>query len=236
MKKKLRMALNKSKEFLNNFFMKEIDLNVSVSDALGINNERLDSVEMAHEIKTPLLTALYNLDSISGNIESVESIRVSLLHIKEVLDNSNYNNNNDIYKICKDAITVTGGRDRIVIKDKLKQRFIVRSDNITKIRQIYIILLSNALKYSLERSKIYLSLYEKDNQIHSEIYSKGYTIERKEWGRIFIRGKRLNNALDKPGSGLGLSIAYRLSKKIKANLLVKKSDNNETIFSFILNK
>jgi len=116
------------------------------------------------------------------------------------------------------------------------QRFLIKPEIATKVMQIFIILFSNSLKYSLEKSKIIVEITEIGKEVNCNIISKGYIIERKEWGKIFIKGRRLPNALDKPGSGLGLSIAYRLSKKIKADLRVKKSDNNETIFSFILIK
>lgn len=239
MEKKYTNKFNKIKEYLSKGLKREIDLNVSVYDALGITNsfEKLDSVEMAHEIKTPLITALYNLDKITDNSKEVAEIKLSLLHIKDIVENSNVlRENNDISKICKEASIISGGRNRIIIKDKLSKRFIINSDRVTKIRQIFIILFSNALKYSLEKSKVNVLIYDKDNKVHCEITSKGYTIEKREWGRIFIKGKRLSNAIDKPGNGLGLSIAYRISMKIKADLRVIKSDNDETVFLFVLSK
>ena len=239
MEKKYTKKLNKLREYLSKSLSREIDLNVSVYDALGITNsfEKLDSVEMAHEIKTPLITALYNLDKITDNSKEVAEIKLSLLHIKDIVENSNVlRENNDISKICKEASIISGGKNRIIIKDKLSKRFIINSDRVTKIRQIFIILFSNALKYSLEKSKVNVLIYDKDNKVHCEITSKGYTIEKREWGRIFIKGKRLSNAIDKPGNGLGLSIAYRISMKIKADLRVIKSDNDETVFLFVLSK
>lgn len=239
MEKKYTKKLNKLREYLSKSLSREIDLNVSVSDALGITNsfEKLDSVEMAHEIKTPLITALYNLEKITDNSKEVAEIKLSLLHIKDIVENSNVQReNNDISKICKEASIISGGKNRIIIKDKLSRRFIINSDRVTKIRQIFIILFSNALKYSLEKSKVNVFIYDKDNKVHCEITSKGYTIEKREWGRIFIKGKRLSNAIDKPGNGLGLSIAYRISMKIKADLRVIKSDNDETVFLFVLSK
>jgi signal transduction histidine kinase len=239
MEKKYTKKLNKLREYLSKSLSREIDLNVSVYDALGITNsfEKLDSVEMAHEIKTPLITALYNLDKITDNSKEVAEIKLSLLHIKDIVENSNVlRENNDISKICKEASIISGGKNRIIIKDKLSRRFIINSDRVTKIRQIFIILFSNALKYSLEKSKVNVLIYDKDNKVHCEITSKGYTIEKREWGRIFIKGKRLSNAIDKPGNGLGLSIAYRISMKIKADLRVIKSDNDETVFLFVLSK
>ena len=104
--------------------------------------------------------------------------------------------------------------------------------NVTKIRQIYIILISNALKYSYNKSKVYVNLYESENQIISEIISNGYIIEKNEWQKIFLRGRRLSNSIDKPGSGLGLSIAYRLSRKVNSKLKVLKSENDQTVFEF----
>lgn len=237
MKKKYLDKYKEVKEYFSNALSREIDLNVSVSDALGISNssEKLDSLEMAHEIKTPLITALYNLDKIKDNKTEVEEIKLSLLHIKDIIENSNIlKENNDITKICKEASIISGGKNRIIIKEKLNKRFIINSERVTKIRQVFIILLSNALKYSLEKSKINVLIYDKDNKVHCEITSKGYTIEKREWGKIFIKGKRLSNALDKPGNGLGLSIAYRISMKIKADLKVIKSDNDETVFLFVL--
>jgi signal transduction histidine kinase len=172
MEKKYTKKLNKLREYLSKSLSREIDLNVSVYDALGITNsfEKLDSVEMAHEIKTPLITALYNLDKITDNSKEVAEIKLSLLHIKDIVENSNVlRENNDISKICKEASIISGGKNRIIIKDKLSRRFIINSDRVTKIRQIFIILFSNALKYYFKR------LYYREKRVGENIY-KGQEI------------------------------------------------------------
>ena len=210
-----RVSFKKTLERIKGHMLDEVDLNTSVSDAFGLtkDDKLLDFAEIAHEIKTPLTTALYSTELLKGNYNLVKKIKLSLEHIQSIVDNNpSLLKNNDIGKICKEAA--------------------VNPKNVTKIRQIYIILISNALKYSYNKSKVYVNLYESENQIISEIISNGYIIEKNEWQKIFLRGRRLSNSIDKPGSGLGLSIAYRLSRKVNSKLKVLKSENDQTVFEF----
>ena len=230
-----KASFKKTLERIKGHMLDEVDLSTSVSDAFGLTKEDklLDFAEIAHEIKTPLTTALYSTDLLKGNYSLVKKIKLSLEHIQSIIDNNpSLLKNNDIGKICKEAAVISGESERVIIKDMIKKRFIVNPKNVTKIRQIYIILISNALKYSYNKSKVYVNLYEGENQIISEIISNGYTIEKQEWQKIFLRGKRLSNSIDKPGSGLGLSIAYRLSRKVNSKLKVLKSENDQTVFEF----
>lgn len=228
-------SLKKSIEKIKGHMLEEVDLSSTVSDAFGLtkDDKLLDFAEIAHEIKTPLATALYSIELIKGNNNLVKKIKISLEHIQSIVDNNpSLLKNNDIAKICKEAAVISGESERVIIKDMVKKRFIVNPKNVTRIKQIYIILISNALKYSYDKSKVYINLYENENEIISEIISNGYIIEKKEWQKIFLRGRRLSNSIDKPGSGLGLSIAYRLSKKVNSKLKVLKSENDQTVFEF----
>jgi signal transduction histidine kinase len=68
--------------------------------------------------------------------------------------------------------------------------------------------LSNAIKYSFEKNKIYLKAWESDEKLHISVKDFGTGISKENQKIIFDRFKKLDSGIDSihRGHGLGLSI------------------------------
>lgn len=78
-----------------------------------------------------------------------------------------------------------------------------------RIKQLIIVLLENALKYTQEEGKVSLTLEKKDNKVILLVEDNGIGISNEDKERIFDRFYRADKARfrEQGGTGLGLSIA-----------------------------
>lgn len=99
-------------------------------------------------------------------------------------------------------------------------------------------IINNAIKFSEERKKILINLYENGDNIKVEIINYGPIIPEEERERIFekfYQGKPEEGKMPKKGMGLGLFIAYFYIKAHNGRIWVETSPK-ETKFIFILPK
>lgn len=98
--------------------------------------------------------------------------------------------------------------------------------------QVLIILLDNAVKYSLDRKEIHLSVSTTLSNVEIAVqdFGEGMTEEDKE--RVFGRFYRVDKARarDKGGNGLGLSIAQQLVQSYKGAIRVESVLGHGSIF------
>ena len=70
--------------------------------------------------------------------------------------------------------------------------------------------------------------YNKEGAFHTFIIQdNGIGIDPKYHDQVFSMFKRLNNRVDFSGSGLGLSVAQKLAKKMGGEISILRSDVNE---------
>lgn len=104
--------------------------------------------------------------------------------------------------------------------------------NLPYLKQLMMILLDNAKKYSYDGTVIKFSLKHRGDKAVISVSDKGAVIPEEERENIFKRFYRIDKARsDISGYGLGLSIAKNIADFHSAKLSVE-SDENETCFSF----
>ncbi|GMX60633.1 HAMP domain-containing histidine kinase [Paenibacillus elgii] len=99
------------------------------------------------------------------------------------------------------------------------------------IKQILLILLDNAVKYSTERNKIHVSaVLVEDRMLRIVIRDYGMGIPKEEVEHVFDRFYRVDKARSRKrgGSGLGLSIAKRLVEKYHGDIRLESEENQGT--------
>jgi signal transduction histidine kinase len=101
--------------------------------------------------------------------------------------------------------------------------------NKTKLQRVIDNTLSNAIKYSYEKSSIDISLIKKDNFIEFEVKDYGVGIEKPN--KIFERYYREN--LDKGGFGIGLNIVKKIIDEEDIKLIIKSELKQGTSFKYI---
>ncbi|MGE5041319.1 MAG: sensor histidine kinase [Candidatus Levyibacteriota bacterium] len=121
-------------------------------------------------------------------------------------------------------IIFTGRSDATVYGDK------------QKIRQTIVNLLANAVKYSPQSKKIMVKIRDIDSSVELTVRDYGVGIPKDMQGKIFERFFRTQDAerSGKKGLGLGLHIAYNITRYHKGQLWVKSTYGKGSTFHLLL--
>lgn len=109
-----------------------------------------------------------------------------------------------------------------------------------RIKQVYINLIDNSIKYGSAGGYIELRFYDMDEHVLCEVADDGSGIEEKHIPRLFERFYRVDKARDRNagGTGLGLSIVKHILEAHGETINVRSStgEDSGTTFSFTLKK
>lgn len=104
------------------------------------------------------------------------------------------------------------------------------------LEQVLIILLDNAVKYSVNRKEIHLSLSSSGHSAQIAVQDFGEGISQDNMDRVFNRFYRVDKARsrNKGGNGLGLSIAKRLIEAYHGKIGIESAVGHGSIFQIEL--
>ena len=104
------------------------------------------------------------------------------------------------------------------------------------IKQLCVILLSNAEKYSDDRGAITLTLEARGERRILKVHNTGPAIPREAQARIFDRFYRVDSShkSEVPGNGLGLAIARSIADAHKGKITVRSEEGEGTLFTVTL--
>lgn len=107
------------------------------------------------------------------------------------------------------------------------------------VKQIFCNLIENGLKYSSKEKKPKLTIKGEqfENEIIYTVIDNGIGIDANQSDKVFLPFKRLDNAIDFDGTGIGLATVKRLVKKLGGRIWFESKLNEGTTFfiSFPLN-
>lgn len=108
----------------------------------------------------------------------------------------------------------------------------------SKIEQVLINLIGNAIKYGRQDGLIEVRFFDMDQHILSEIKDDGIGIPPEDLPRVFERFYRVDKSRsrDAGGTGLGLSIVKHIIEAHKQTINVRSRENKGSTFSFTLKK
>ena len=121
--------------------------------------------------------------------------------------------------------------NEIVIKTQFKDNFYVNSDNYS-LEIIMSNLISNAIKYLSNESKIQIVLHSENNMLNCIIKDNGIGINELDLDKIYNSFYRSNTQEhhEIKGTGIGLSIVKRLCDLLKISISIQsKKDIGTTI-------
>lgn len=117
------------------------------------------------------------------------------------------------------------------IKLELNYKKEIKVDR-NKITELLIILLDNAIKYTVENDTITIKTYSKDGKCNIEVVDTGIGISDEGLKRVFERFYREDKARtrEKGGTGLGLSIAHTIVTRHKGSIRAMHNKPKGTVF------
>lgn len=101
-----------------------------------------------------------------------------------------------------------------------------------RLRQMIMVVLDNAIKFSNENSEIKINLTCDELHCKLQITNWGRGIKKEELPYIFDRFHQGSNEINMPGTGLGLAIAKEIADRHEIKLSVNSVEFEETTFSF----
>jgi signal transduction histidine kinase len=110
---------------------------------------------------------------------------------------------------------------------------LISADN-NKMKQLLLIILDNALKYS--KTVITISLFKDQAGVYIRIKDRGIGIAEEELKHVFDRFYRVDRARQRKtgGVGLGLSIAQSIVKQSKGDIKIFSEENVGTVVEIFL--
>ena len=214
--------------------------------------------DVSHELRTPVaiveghlkLLNRWGKDDPEVLEESLQASLVELQRMKtlvqEMLDLSRAPQVKEQYK---DATTnVTEVAKQVVHNFRvLYPEFIFTFDDDLKrdlwipiylnhLEQVVIILMDNAVKYSLDRKEIILSLSKGEEHVEIAVQDFGMGMTEEDRRKVFSRFYRVDKARsrERGGNGLGLSIAKELIESYDGEISVTTLLNHGSIFKITL--
>lgn len=203
--------------------------------------------DASHELKTPLTVIMsyanflrrHGIENKEMAEEAIEAIHSEAIRIQKMtetfLDLANLEkedilelNEVNLVSLCQSIVKqLKDVYKRDIIFHSEKNSLIIRADEL-KIKQVIIILLDNAMKYSKDQIEVFI---EKDEG-HAIIRVKDYGIgiPQKEIHNIFERFYRVDKARSREtgGTGLGLYIAKSIMKLHKGEIKISSNEGTGT--------
>jgi len=217
---------------------------------------------VSHELKTPIFSiqgylhtlleggiydeninlkyierAAQNADRLQNIVEDLEGI-AKLESGKLVLDIQKFDLKTLVAEVIQDFdITASESNIELGYKQDADKSFKVEGDR-EMIRQVFINLINNSIKYGIEDGRTEISFYDMGGNVLIEISDNGIGIESKHINHLFDRFYRVDPSRSRRlgGSGLGLSIVKHIIEAHKQTIKVTSTPGKGSIFSFTLNK
>lgn len=226
-----------------------------ITEKVKLENMRKDFVaNVSHELKTPLtsisgfvetLRLNENIDAETRNrflgiIES-ESDRLKRL-IEDILLLSSIENTEsrvlekinlyETFNAVKDMLSYIAESKNIDFKYEFLETSLYVSSNRDYIKQIYLNLIENAIKYTPANGQVRVVVDSNDKDIIIKVKDNGIGIPKEDINRIFERFYRVDKARsrDVGGTGLGLAITKHIVKSLNGKIEVKSQLNKGSEF------
>ena len=211
--------------------------------------------DASHELKTPLSVINTNTDVLLNNKEDLISNQLRWLnHIKSETERMKSLTNDLLYLTEMDSVrpdlvyasfnislaveSVILTMEAVIFEKEAKLDYHIEPNlmaygNIEQIKQLVMILLDNAIKYTNVHGLITVELKKRHHEILLEVTNTGEGITEDHLEKIFDRFYRNDSSRSRKsgGYGLGLAIAKSIVEKHKGKISAKSTPGDSTTFS-----
>lgn len=119
------------------------------------------------------------------------------------------------------------------IEDSISPSLVLRGSP-TRLRQLFFILMDNALKFTPDGGTIRIVLEDSRDGIRLRVSDTGVGIAQEDLGRIFDRFRQAEHGRSRGGAGLGLAIAQSIVRAHQGEISVESEPGQGTTFTVVL--
>ncbi len=214
------------------------------------------SADASHELRTPLTimrgeieVALRNQRLSKDSRELLNSINDELIRLSSIVESLMILVKSDTGRLVFnmqpialdefigqlfEETKVLAEPKKIKVKLERNQPIQINGDAV-RLKQLFLNLIDNALKYTPAHGQVTLTLEKKENDAVLAVKDNGIGIPRKDQSKIFNRFYRVDrseeNIEDAGGSGLGLSIAKWITEAHNGFIEVKSREGKGSTFT-----
>lgn len=234
-----------------------LDILASRLDLASHESEKLEKMRkefianISHELKTPITVIRGSLealvDKVVSNPTMVEEYHQQMLNeskflqglVADLLDLSILHSTE--FKIDKKVLSminlvddVSRSAEYLAQQASITINLLKKTNNATiigdygRIRQMIMIIIDNAIKFSPPHSTVTITLL--DNQLSISDQGSGIPLEQQAY--IFERFYKSRSEQNKTGTGLGLAIAKKIADNHAVNLTVESVEGEGSTFTF----
>jgi two-component system, OmpR family, sensor histidine kinase BaeS len=214
--------------------------------------------DISHEIRTPLNVLQNNLEAmVDGYIpvttERLNSLNEEVIRFGKLLNNLNVLKEVEaedmdlhlelihideiIQSVCTDFKVAAAEKNiELIINKDDKKDYIVLGDA-DNLRQAFINLISNAVKFTGPNGKVWISVKVDWSHVIVQVKDTGIGIKEQDLPFIFermYRGDKSRHRIE--GSGIGLTIVKKILLMHSATIEVESKENNGTMVTVVFNK
>ena len=216
---------------------------------------------ISHELRTPITVIRGSIEAICDGIISDpgqlkdynEQILSDSIHLQRLvndlidltkLQNTDFSIDKstiNLFEIINDAVrsmkqisTKKGVKINFSAENAIEEDRYLFIGDYQRIRQMIIIVLDNAIKFSNENQKVDILLKKENKKYELKICDSGRGIDPENIGEIFNRYHKSNTEENKNGMGLGLAIAKEIALRHNIEIFVKSVPNIKTVFIFLI--
>ena len=216
---------------------------------------------ISHELRTPITVIRGSIEAICDGIikdpeqlkDYNEQILSDSIHLQRLvndlidltkLQNTDFSIDKstiNLFEIINDAVrsmknisTKKGVKINFSLENAIEEDRYLFVGDYQRIRQMIIIVLDNAIKFSNENQEVDILLKKENNKYELKICDSGRGIDSKNIGKIFNRYHKSNTEENKNGMGLGLAIAKEIAIRHNIEILVESEPDVQTIFTFLI--
>jgi heavy metal sensor kinase len=207
--------------------------------------------DISHELRTPLTILKGELEVTLKKVRSQKEYE-SILHssleelnkINRIIENllmlARFENKevslvikpldlNQLIQNILDDIKILSGHRGIQINFSPQENIILEADE-SQLRRVILNILDNAVKYTTENSKIFVTTEKDNNTAKIKISDTGIGIAKENLPFIFNRFYRVDNSRNTNGFGLGLSITKSIIEVHRGKIEVESQPNQGATF------
>lgn len=223
------------------------------------NNQAKFIQDASHELRTPITIITSKLETmlkapdktINDEVETIAEAMRETRRVKKMVNDllslskeeaiskitlSKFNVVLLLEEICNDYIDIAQMQEKEFLLESSSNKIEIICDE-GKLRQLILIFIDNAFKYTQQNDSIIIRVKEDINgKLSIFIIDTGIGIKKEDLPYVFDRFFRSKNARSEniDGSGIGLSIAKMISLNLNIDIKIHSIENEKTIFELII--